>query len=571
MEVSMSNWMHWNVKRYFAVSMIAVLMCAGIIPANAQESETFTLPARVGITGEVSLSLDDAIRMALENNNSIAVSRIGREISKYGVSGATGAFDPVFAVRTSAYRQVTPVSSTLGGSANGAVDSRAVSIQPQLSGLLPWGGTAYQASFSSARQTSDNAFTTLNPQFPSSLSFTVTQPLGRNFKFDPARQGLAVSRKNETLTFQQLRQLLSDSVTQTVEAYADLVYANEFLKVEVDAVGLARNQVNSNQRMVDQGVSAPVDVIEARTQLATFEQAVYAAQAQLTRAENSLKSLILTNRNDPLWSSSLRPVTALNLNAPPIALTDAVSDAISSRPEMSQAEISSEINSLNTRLYREQTKPQIDLVAGYTAAGLGGHPVVASVNPLATGFNPIVDRLNELSNASGLPPLASSGIGTGGVPPQFIGGIGQSLGNLFNGNYPTAQVGVNISLPLRNRTAEANLSSSLAEGRKIQLQKDNLEQLIQSDVRNNMQAVESSRLRLAAAVDTRNFAEQQYESEQRKFQSGTSTVFLVLDRQQALVRSRILELQAQTDLNKAIAELDRATARTFSIHNITVQ
>jgi HAE1 family hydrophobic/amphiphilic exporter-1 len=552
--------------------MIVTLMCAGIIPANAQESETFTLPPRVGITGEVSLSLDDAIRMVLENNNSIAVSRIGREISQYGVSGATGAFDPVFAVRSSAYRQVTPVSSTLAGSANGAVDSRAVSIQPQLSGLLPWGGTAYQASFSSARQTSDNAFTTLNPQFPSSLSFTVTQPLGRNFKFDPARQGLAVSRKNETLTFQQLRQLLSDSVTQTVEAYADLVYANEFLKVEVDAVGLASNQVNSNQRMVDQGVSAPVDVIEARTQLATFEQAVYLAQAQLTRAENNLKSLILANRNDPLWSSSLRPVTDLDLNSPSIALEDAVRDAIASRPEMSQAEISSEINSLNTRLYREQTKPQIDLVAGYTAAGLGGHPVVATINPLSTGFNPIVDRLNELSNASGLPPLpSSSGFATGGVPPQFIGGVGQSLSNLVNGNYPTAQVGVNITLPLRNRTAEANLSSSLAEGRKIQLQKDNLEQLIQSDVRSNMQAVDSSRLRLRAAVDTRNFAEQQYESEQRKFQSGTSTVFLVLDRQQALVRSRILELQAQTDLNKAIAELDRATARTFAIHNITVR
>jgi HAE1 family hydrophobic/amphiphilic exporter-1 len=151
------------------------------------------------------------------------------------------------------------------------------------------------------------------------------------------------------------------------------------------------------------------------------------------------------------------------------------------------------------------------------------------------------------------------------------GGYGQSLSNLLHGNFPTAQVGVNISLPFRNRTAEANLGSSLAEGRRIQIQKDNLEQLIQADVRSNMQAVESSRLRLRAAVDTRSFAEQQYESEQRKFQSGTSTVFLVLDRQQAMVRARILELQAQTDLSKAIAELDRATARTFSIHNITVQ
>jgi HAE1 family hydrophobic/amphiphilic exporter-1 len=560
------------MKRYFAVVVLGFVMCAGTTPANAQESENFNLPPRVGITGEVPMSLDEAIRLVLENNNAIAVSRIGREISAFGVTSSKGAFDPVFGLKSSAYRQVTPVSSTIGGSANGALDQRAVSIQPQVSGSLPWAGTAYQVSFSSARQTSDNSFTTLNPQFPSALSFNVTQPLGRNFKFDAAREGLAVSRKNQTLTFEQLRQLLSDSVTQTVEAYSDLVYANEFLKIEVDAVGLARNQVNSNQRMVDQGVSAPVDVIEARTQLATFEQAVYLAQAQLTRAENNLKSLILANRNDPLWSSSLRPVTDLNLNAPSITLADAIRDAISTRPEMSQVEIESEINGLNTRLYRNQTKPQIDLVGGYTSAGLGGHPVVPKVNPFTSGFDPIIERLNELSNASGLSPLASaSGIGSGGVPPILDGGYGQSFSNLLHGNFPTAQVGVNISLPFRNRTAEANLGASLAEGRKIQVQKDNLEQLIQSDVRGNLQAVESSRLRLRAAVDTRSFAEQQYESEQRKFQSGTSTVFLVLDRQQAMVRARILELQAQTDLSKAIAELDRATARTFAIHNITVR
>jgi HAE1 family hydrophobic/amphiphilic exporter-1 len=559
------------MKKYFAVWMLVLLMCAGTTPAIAQETESFTLPVRVGISGEVPMSLDEAIRMVLENNNAIAVSRIGRDISAFGVTSSKGAFDPVFGLRSSIYRQVTPVSSTLGGSASGSFDQRAASIQPQVAGLLPWAGTAYQVSFSSSRQTSDNAFTTLNPQYPAALSFNVTQPLGRNFKFDAPRQALAVSRKNQTLTFEQLRQLLSDSVTQTVEAYADLVYANEFLKVEVDAVGLARNQVNSNQRMVDQGVSAPVDVIEARTQLATFEQAVYLAQVQLTRAENSLKSLILANRGDPLWSSSIRPVTDLNLNAPSIALADAIRDAISSRPEMSQVEIASEINSLNTRLYRNQTKPQIDLVGGYTSAGLGGHPVVQGASPFTSGFDPIIQRLNELSNASGLSPLPASGIGTGGVPPILDGGYGQSLSNLLNGNFPTAQVGVNISLPFHNRTAEANLSSSLAEGRRIQIQRDNLEQLIQADVRSNMQAVESSRLRLRAAVDTRSFAEQQYESEQRKFQSGTSTVFLVLDRQQAMVRARILELQAETDLSKSIAELDRATARTFSIHNITVQ
>jgi HAE1 family hydrophobic/amphiphilic exporter-1 len=193
------------MKRYFAVVVLGFVMCAGTTPANAQESENFNLPPRVGITGEVPMSLDEAIRLVLENNNAIAVSRIGREISAFGVTSSKGAFDPVFGLKSSAYRQVTPVSSTIGGSANGALDQRAVSIQPQVSGSLPWAGTAYQVSFSSARQTSDNSFTTLNPQFPSALSFNVTQPLGRNFKFDAAREGLAVSRKNQNAHFRAVK------------------------------------------------------------------------------------------------------------------------------------------------------------------------------------------------------------------------------------------------------------------------------------------------------------------------------------------------------------------------------
>ena len=547
-----------------------LILISGHAVIQAQQSESFVLPQRVGLSGETALSLDDAIQKVLENNNDVAISRIGREIGTLGLTAAKGAFDPRIALSASNQRQVTPVSSTLAGSANGSLTQRNATATPQVSGLIPWSGASYNLLFSSARQTSDNLFTTLNPQFPTSITFNLTQPLWRNLRYDDARNGIAVSRRNETLTVAQFRQRLLDTVTQAVSAYADLVFATENLGVQVDAVGLARAQVESNQRMVDQGVLAPIDVVEARTQLTTFEQNVYTAQEQLTRAENNLKALILANRTDPVWNTSLKPVTVLTLEAENVPLAEAVREALAARPEMTEVEISSEINELNLRLAREKAKPQVDLVAGYTASGLAGYPVVQGVNPLTAGFEPIIDQLNQLSTIDGLPPLSSNIFATGPVPAVFVGGYGQSLLNTLDRRFPTVQVGVNISLPLRNRTAEANIGSALAQGRQIQHQRDALEEMIEADVRGAMQSVESSRLRLGSAKETRDFAQQQYESEQRKFQSGTSTVFLVLQRQTTLVRARSLELQAETDLSKAIAELERATVRTFSIHGITV-
>ena len=239
------------------------------------------------------------------------------------------------------------------------------------------------------------------------------------------------------------------------------------------------------------------------------------------------------------------------------------------RPELQQSNVLREINQIDQRYFKDQTNPAIDLVGTYGINGLAGSISSAGVNPFTASSLQVRQRVDELSVLAGLEPLPI-------VPPQtfspdLLGGFGQSLQSLLANRYSNFRVGVQISLPLRNRTAEAQLGRSLVEGERIGTQREQLEQTIQVDVRNALQAMRSSEARLRAAVATREANEQQFASEQRKLDAGQSTTFLVLERQTALTEARALELKAQTDLNKAIADLQRATGNALRVNSIVVR
>jgi HAE1 family hydrophobic/amphiphilic exporter-1 len=530
---------------------------------------------RVGVdmADQTPLSLNDAIALALANNNDIDGSRIDVQVAEYQLTAARGVYDPVFSSESFFESRVTPTSSTLGGAAqNGSVKQTDATGALRFGGFSPFAGGAYQLDFSSTRLTTDNQNATLNPQFPTALTFSYTQPLWRGLRFDQNRRAIEIAKKNLSLTDSQFRQRAIEVISQVEQAYWDLAFALRNLQVQIDAVKQARVQVESNQRLVEKGVLAPIDIVAANTQVTTFEQNVYTAQESVTRAENTLKTLILPDRSAPLWSRPLTPVTPVNLEAPRVPLEQAVSAAINNRPELAQLQTGAEINQIDTRYFRDQTKPQIDLIGTYTGVGLAGSPTTPGSNS-STGANALLrTRVNELSAIAGLPPLDTTGSGgTTTVNPNLVGGYTQSLTNLITQDYPTYRVGVRVSLPFRNRTAEANLGRSLAEGSRIRNQRAQAEQLIEADVRNVSQSLRSAEARLTSAAASRASAEQQYESEQRQFRAGTTTVYLVLQRQTELLAARGRELQAQTDLNKAIAEFQRATGNTLQSNNVTVR
>ncbi|HEV2862309.1 MAG TPA: TolC family protein [Pyrinomonadaceae bacterium] len=524
----------------------------------------------VDVAEQVALTLNDAIAMALQNNNDIDGSRINVEVAEFNLRAARGVYDPVFSSESYYESRTTPTSSVIAGGLNGSVTQTDATGSARVGGFSPWGGGAYQFDFSSTRLTTNNQNVTLNPQFPSALTFTYTQPILRGFRFDNNRRQIEIAKKNLTLSDAQFRQRAIETISQVESAYWDMVFALRNLQVQIDAVKQARTQLESNQRLVAQGVLAPIELVAAGSQVTTFEQNVYTAQESVTRAENTLKTLILPDRNAPLWSRALTPVTPVTLEPPRVPLEQAVAAALRNRPELQQLQTSAEINRIDTRYFRDQTKPQVDLVGTYTALGLAGTQVQSTGG--TTGANAALRaRVNELSTIAGLPPLEGT-TGSGGttVPQNLVGGLPTSLSNLVGQDYPTYRVGVRVDLPFRNRTAEANLGRSLALGRQVENQRAQAEQIVEADVRNATQALRSAEARLAAAAAARSSAEQLYESEQRQFRAGTTTVFLVLQRQNELLAARGRELQAQTDLNKSIAEFQRSTGSTLDANRVSI-
>jgi HAE1 family hydrophobic/amphiphilic exporter-1 len=208
-----------------------------------------------------------------------------------------------------------------------------------------------------------------------------------------------------------------------------------------------------------------------------------------------------------------------------------------------QLQASSEINKIDQEYYRNQTKPQIDLVGTYTSQGLAGTETARAIDP-ETGMSR--------------------------VPPNLVGGYFTSLGNLIAQDYPTYRAGITINLPWGNRTAKANLGRTLVQERRIENVRAQAEQVIEAEVRNALQALRSAQARLQSAAATRSSAEQLAESEERQFRAGTTTFYLVLERQTELIAARGRELQAQTDLNRAISEFQRAIGSTLAANNVNV-
>lgn len=555
----------------FRITFILGIVFTTLGHAQQMPRTEFRIPARIGVFGATPITLKEAIAQALANNRDIENSNIDRSVALYNFTAAKGIFDPRLGLDSSYEKADTPVSSSIGGSASGKLTQKDFVAAPKFTGLIPWGGGSYQVGLSARKITSDNSFLTLNPQFPTALTASITQPLWRGLRVDDNRRRITVAQKNRSLTDEQFRQRVIEVTAQTEKAYWDLIFAVRNLAVVSEGAELARLQVASNRRMSDQGVLAPIDVVEAETQLSTLEQNVYSAQEGLALAENALKTLILPSRNSPLWATAFTPEAPPPPRAVDATLEEALNEALAHRPELAQALISASINKTNTRYFRDQIRPQVDLVASYTSAGLAGTELVSQSNPLTSGFDVFIDRINALSVLQGLQQLPAFSIGGGGgVPPALVGGYGQSFSNLLNRRFPTIRAGIQISLPLRNRVAEGNLGVARAEERRAANRLEQVELQIESDVRSALQSVASTEARLNAATSARRSAEEQYASEQRKFQAGTSTVFLVIQRQTAMIVARNGELGAQSDLGKAVADFERATSRTLRVHNIDI-
>lgn len=529
--------------------------------APAYRSDDRTLPdlGRVGVdmTEQKPLTLNEAITMALENNKDIEVTRKNVQIAEFDLQALRGVYEPRLSGQTFFERATVPNISFFTPTITTTTNNNIVG-NASVQAFMPKYGTVFTGSINNQRAVSDNPVSIISPQYNSSLSFGILQPLFRGRRFDVNRRNIEVAKKNLSLTDTQFRQRTIEVITNVQRAYWDLTYALRNLQVQRDGVRDAKSQLEHNKRLADEGQLAPIDVIAAETQVANFEQTVYEALNNVTIAENNLKNLISPNRSDRIWGESVTPVDPVSLIPPATSLTQELSVALQNRPELELNDTQKEINQLDQRYYKEQTKPQIDLTASYTSAGVGG-----SLNPNFT--NPL---LSGCADQPTLPQCQTAADNQRALL-QSVGSGGTAYTDILTNKYPTYKVGVTFNLPLfGDKTAHAQLGKSKVEGEKLQTQREQLEQNIQVDVRNALQALRTAEARLRAAAIARENSVKQYDSEQRKLDAGQSDVYKVLERQTALTTARSNELRAQTELNKAIADLQRATGSSLKANNI---
>lgn len=544
---------------------IGLLLALSLSPANAQEAPR----ANIDAAKTRRLTLREAITGALNNNRDLEIERVNVQLQEFDLQASKGAFDPKLSTGIYFDHRNTPVASLIAGGENGQVKTTDFTGSTKLTQRTPWQGGSFSASFDQNRATTDNLFYSLNPQFTTSLNIEYTQPLWRNREIDPERRQIKIAQKRLTLSDARFRQRVIEIIANVERAYWDLVFARRDEEIKRESVALAQTQLAQNERKVAQGTMAPAEVVSSRVEIERRTDEAAAAVETIERAENALKTLIAQPGDEEIWNSALVPVEKpeFPVSGTAMPFADAMKLARDNRAEFEQYRLRGEINKIDVAFFKNQTKPQVDFVAGYGTYGLAGKTRTA-VNPIVASNELLFGRVNQLSQAAGLPPLPPLLFGT--LPESFNGGYGQSLGNLFRNDYRAWRVGMNITLPIGNRMAKAQLGRALAEGRQVDAERQRAEQAIEAEVRNALQAVDTAKRRAEAARNSRSNAELQLASEQHRFDAGLSTNYFVLDRQNALSAARGRELKALTDYNKAMSDLQRALSTTLANNNVTV-
>ena len=540
---------------------------------------------RLGVTTDntVTLSLTDAIKRALENNNDIEIARDDVRFAETQLRSLEGIYDPFLSFTPQIDKRITPVQNIFaGGGTAGQVSQTTLSLNPTLNKSFSTGGGDYQLSFSNSRTKTSAANSTLNPFYSSNLALTFTQPLWRDRSIDNNRRQIKIQKKRLEQSDADFRLRTISVISQVQQAYWELVFALRDQQNQLANLNLSRESLRRVEAQIAVGTKAPLERAEVQTELANRESALLISVQNVSIAENNLKQLLFKDPTFPEWSAQITPTDTPKFDATPVNLNDALKEARENRPELRRLRLQGDINQIDQRFFRNQTKPQVDIVSTIATTGLAGTPAatlpagtllpIISGDPDSDADAFLLAQIQDVQRRAGF-PVATSPVQAAPslAPSALVGGYGQTLKNLFNLNTYNVIVGVSIQIPLRNRTAEANLAGARIQGEQLQASLRSQDQIIEVDVRNAAQAVETSRLRVLAAREARANAEMQLEGEQRLYQVGRSTTFLLFQRENALTNARGAELRAETDYNKALADLQRATSTTLRANNVMVQ
>ncbi|MDP9360867.1 MAG: TolC family protein [Acidobacteriota bacterium] len=471
------------------------------------------------------LSLDDAIHTTLERNIGVQLQRYDLRMSGEQLTGAYGVFDPFASATLNRSSSQSPALSAFDASGLGLTNANA-----SIRDVIPTGGSV-SVSTTNQRFTRKGAGTTISPGFSTGLGFGFTQPLARNFGVDITRRGITIARNTLGINREAFRGVLLDTTSAVEQAYYDLIYARRFVDVVKEALFLARDQSRITQIRIDVGASAPLDILQPRVQIATSEENLINAVANVRAAEDRLRALLNVVPED--WDRPIIPTDSIGYTPMTVNVAEAVARAYQLRPEIKENQLTTATRQVTYQYARNQILPQFDLNLGYNVAGAAGTVITSTPGLTSTGY----------SNA---------------------------LQQVFRNDFPGWNVGLTIGVPVFNYSARAEKARAHLDMERSQTFEAQARQNIDIDVRTAARAIDTAAKDIAATGTAREAAEENVNAERKRYENGMTTLFQVLQIQQQLSDARARELQALVGYNKAIAAYHRAVGDLLDTRNITV-
>ena len=492
------------------------------------------------------LTLEEAVRRAVERNLDIAVQRIRPLVQDVQVAIANAGFLPTASSGFGLNESTQPSRSLLDG---GGLGGQSILIKQRtydvgIDQQVKWGGGRYSLTWNSNRLESTDLFTSFNPSLGANMTAEYTQPLLRGFRTDPRRTQLVVSRINREISDIDLEETIINTLADVGLAYWELVYARAAVGVQQEALELAERLVRDNRARVEIGMIGEIEVVQAQAEAALRRQLLAeAGQVQRTN-ELALKRLIVGGTSDELWSAEINPTDEPQLAPMRIDVDEAIRETLARRTDISRARRQLAINDATVANLRNSTLPALDLVGAYQLAGQGGPRLI----PAGNSFDAIL----------------------GGAGVVIPGGYGDVLGNIAGADYPTWNVQIRMTYPLGRSAEEGAYERARLELQQTLAQIKQIELRIASDVANAALQIDAIQERIGAAVAARELAEEQLRGEEIRFEVGLSTNYLVVQMQRDLTTALNAELRAVLDYQRALIEFDRIRRTSLAAAGISI-
>ena len=474
------------------------------------------------------LTVEEAVRLAAENNLGIQIVRYDAQIEDLNIAQARGGYVPSLTTSFQTVDRTSPNQSFLSGAVT-ANDKQFVN-STGIAAQLPWGGS-YDIGWDSSRFESNNFGATRNPQLRSQIAASFTQPLLRNFRIDSLRQQLQVSTMNREVADLDLREQLTVTSRAVRNAYWNLAYQIASLEVARQSLELANESLRNTRARVEIGTIPPIDIVADEAEVAQRQEAVIVAEAQIATAEDTLRALVFNPSAPDFWSIRIQPDELPEFRPVPVNVNTAIQNALANRTDLQRVRKSLEITDVNIAFQRNQTLPDVNAQLSYNAVGVGGREIERGDGPFGPG----------------------TGSPTGGFINRSYTSV---LGDLFGNDYPTWTFALNVSYPLGRSQQEAALARTRLQRSQATTQLRNQQLQVETEVRQRARQVETNQQRVQSTRASRELGERRLEAEQRKFAAGTSTNFLVFQAQRDLAQARNNELRAILDYNQSVVDLD---------------